>query len=119
VSLSSLTDPWIGYGRFRLINGNNTAITASVQAAWLQMGEDCQSLVSVTVFDIDEERTVDPEGFQIAASETKTFLLGFPRVVYGARSDQSLAVGLRLTISGSELQALSPIHFVRRIPRRS
>lgn len=115
VTVSYVADPSVGHGRFRLENHESVAVTAAVESAWLELGALRQPLAGITVFDLDQDRMVDPAGFTVDAKATLTFLVGFPRVVYEPRFGESSAVGLRLTVNGTGQQALSPLVFVRRI----
>ncbi|KAF5435364.1 hypothetical protein C5S35_11250 [Candidatus Methanophagaceae archaeon] len=114
--MSYVTDPSVGYGQFRLENCGTIAVTAAVKSAWLELGGHRQPLAGITVFDLDQDRMLNPESFKVDAEATVTFLIGFPVVAHEPRFGESTVVGLRLSINGTELQALSPIEFVRRIP---
>lgn len=116
VTISYVTDPSVGHGRFLLENDEAIAATATVKSTWLELGEHRWVFSEVTVFDSDQERMVNPENFTIPAKSTLTFLVGFPKVVHEPRFGESAAVGLKLNVNGVELQALSPIKFERRIP---
>jgi hypothetical protein len=116
VTISYITDPSVGHGRFRLENYGDTSVIATVKLAWLEFGEHQQVLAGVTLFDIDQERMVNPESFTISAKSAETFLVGFPKVAHEPRFGEIAAVGLRLNANGINLQALSPIKFERRIP---
>lgn len=116
VTVSYVADPWVGHGRFRLENHDAVAVTATVESAWLELGGRRQPLAGITVFDLEQDKMVNPTGFRIDAKATLPFLVGFPRVVHVPRFGESGAVGLRLTVNGTELQALSPIVFIRLIP---
>lgn len=118
VEISYVADPTIGHGQFRLENRGANAASASVKAAWLQLGPRRQSLTGVSVYVLGEEQMVDPQDFKVDAQSTLNFLLGFPAVAYEPPAGESVAVGLRLQVNGAELEALSPITFVRRLPRR-
>ena len=118
VEISYVADPVIGHGQFRLENHRAQAVTASVQSAWLQLGPRQQALTQVTVYVLGEEQMVDPQDFKVEAQSALDFLLGFPAVAYEPPFGESVAVGLRLQVNGAELEALSPITFVRRLPRR-
>ncbi|HEX2269527.1 MAG TPA: hypothetical protein VHH35_08335 [Pyrinomonadaceae bacterium] len=61
---------------------------------------------------------VDPQDFKVEAQSVLNFLVGFPAVAYEPPFGESVAVGFRLQVNGAELEALSPITFVRRLPRR-
>lgn len=117
VIVSYVADPSVGHGQFRLENRGAVAVVAAVESAWLEFGAHRQPLAEVTVFDLDQEQTVNPGGFKVEARATVTFMLGFPKVAYEPRFGESSAVGVRLSVNGAELQALSPIVFQRRIPR--
>ena len=117
VTVSYVADPSVGHGRFRLENHEAVAVTAAVESAWLELGGHRQPLAGITVFDLDQDRMVNPASFRIDAEATVTFMLGFPKVAYEPRFGESSAVGLRLSVNGAELQALSPIVFEPRIPR--
>ncbi len=117
VIVSYVSDPSLGYGRFRLENKGSRQLTAAVESAWLELGERQQPLGSLTVFDVDHDRNLDPNGFDLAPGASLTFLLSFPTVPYQPPFGESTAVGLRLSADHTELQALSPIRFERRIPR--
>jgi hypothetical protein len=116
VTVSYVADPSVGHGQFRLENQGTTAVTASVESAWLEIGVYQQPLSGVTVFDLDQDQMVNPDSFKVGAGGTMRFLVGFPVVAHEPRFGESTAVGLRLTVNGAELTALSPIKFVRRIP---
>ena len=117
VTVSYVADPAMGHGQFRLHNHGATAATASVASAWLELGGDRRPLADITVFDLEQEQMVNPDNFKVDGTKTLGFLLGFPRVAHEPRFGESSAVGLRLRVDGAELQALSPIKFVRRVPR--
>ena len=116
VTVSYVADPSVGHGQFRLENRGAVAVMAAVESAWLELGAHRQPLAGITVYDLDQERMVNPASFRIDAEATVTFLVGFPRVAHEPRFGESSAVGLRLSVNGTELQALSPIAFVRRFP---
>lgn len=116
VTVNYVANPSVGHGQFRLENGRAVAVTAAVEVAWLEFGGSRKPLVGITVFDLEQERMVDPDGFKVGAETTMMFLIGFPKVDYAPRFGESTAVGLRLSVNGTEIQALSSIKFVRRIP---
>ncbi len=117
VEISYVTDPVIGHGQFRLENRGLNAVSAAVESAWLTLGARRQSLTEVSVYVTGEEQTVDSQNFEVKAQEALNFLLGFPAVAYNPAFGESVAVGLRLQADGVELEAFSPITFVRRLPR--
>jgi hypothetical protein len=117
VTVSYVADPSVGYGQFRLENLGDNAVTAAVQSAWLKLGARQQPLADITVFDLDQERMVNPESYKVDAKAIVRFLVGFPSFAHEPRFGESIAVGLRLSVNSAELQAQSPIEFVRRIPR--
>lgn len=116
VTVSYVADPAIGRGEFRLTNGAESARTAAVLSAWLESGDGRQPLAGVSVFDLDREQGLPPEGFEVGARATLSFALGFPRVAREPRFGESLAVAVKLSVNGTELEARSPIKFIRRIP---
>lgn len=116
VTVSYVADPSVGHGQFRLENRGAVAVTVAVELAWLELGGHRHTLASITVFDLDQDRMVNLEGFKVDTKATLSFLLGFPKVAHEPRFGESSAVGLRLRVNGAELQALSPIKFVRRFP---
>lgn len=116
VTVSYVADPILGYGQFRLEN-KGASVTGAVTEAWLELGGERLSLSDITLYDRPLGKMVDPRNFEVGAGETVTFFLGFPQRVYEPRFGESTSVGLRLSVNGTELQALSPIEFVRRIPR--
>jgi hypothetical protein len=117
VPVSYVADPSVGYGQFRLENRGHKAVTAAVQSAWLELGARQQPLSDITVFDLDQELMVNPESYKVDAKAIVRFRVGFPRFAHEPRFGESSAVGLRLSVNSAELQAKSPIEFVRRIPR--
>lgn len=117
VTISYVADPSVGHGEFRLENNGDVTVTAAVESAWLELGAHRQSLADVTVFDLELDLMVNPRDFKIAPKATLKFLVGFPRVTYEPRFGEASALGLRLSVNGSQLQALSPFKFVRRIPK--
>lgn len=116
VTISYVADPWVSRGQFRLENHGTTPISATVEAVWLK-SEEPQPLTEISIFNLDQEQTIDPESFTVPAGAAMTFLVGFPRIAYEPHFGETVAVGLRLSVDGIEQQALSPIEFVRRIPR--
>ena len=116
VTVSYVADPSVGHGQFRLENHGDVAMMAVVKLAWLELGGRQQPLAGVTVFDLDQDQMMNPENFKVGVEATVTFLLGFSKVAYEPHFGESAAVGLRLRVNGTEIQALSPIKFVRRIP---
>jgi hypothetical protein len=117
VEVSYLTDPTIGQGQFRLENRGGTPAQASVRSVWLQLGDRRQELDSVTVYDIDQEQAIDSQNLTIEAGATLKFLVGFPGIVHEPVFGESTAVGLRVRINGTNLEALSSIKLIRRLPR--
>ncbi|MBW2690367.1 MAG: hypothetical protein JRC99_10615 [Deltaproteobacteria bacterium] len=116
VTVSYVADPSFGHGRFRLENHGAVAVTAAVKSAWLELGGFRQPLDDITVFDLDQDQMVNPESFKVEAEVTMTFLIGFARFAHEPRFGESTSVNLRIGVNGTELQALSPIEFVRRFP---
>lgn len=116
VTVSYVADPAVGHGQFRLENHGSGAVMAAVKSVWLELGGRQQPLTGITVFDLDQEQMVNSESFNVDAGETMRFLIGFPVVTHEPRFGESAAVSLRLNVNSSELSALSPIEFVRRIP---
>ena len=119
VTVSYIADPSVGHGQFRLENYGTAAVMASVTSAWLELGTHRQPLPAITVYNLDHEQTLDPESFRVDAGATMRFLIGFPEFAYEPHFGESTAVGLRLKVHGAEIQALSPVKFVRRHPRES
>jgi hypothetical protein len=117
VTINYVADPSMGHGRFRLENHEAVAVTAAVESAWLELGGHRQPLAGITVFDLGQDQMVDPTHLKVDANATLTFLVGFPTVAYEPRFGESCNVGLRISVNGAEQQALSPVSFVRRIPR--
>lgn len=118
VTVNYVADPSVGYGRFRLENREAVVATAAVESVWLELGERRHLLTDITVFDLDQEQTVNPAGFEVGAGATLVFLVGFPRIAYEPPFGESVAVGLRLCVNGTELGAKSSIQLVRRIRHR-
>ncbi len=116
VTISYVADPGLSRGQFRLENHGTAAITAKVEAVWLER-EGQQPLTEITIFNLEQEQTVSPENLTVQAGTAMTFLVGFPRIAYEPDFGETVAVGLRLSINGVELQALSPVEFIRRVPR--
>ena len=117
VTVSYVSDPSVGRGRFRLENLGTVTVVAALKSAWLELEGHRQPLADVTVFDLEQDQVMNSDRFKVDAEATVTFLVGFPKVAHTPRFGESIAVGLQLGINGAELQALSPIKFVRRIPR--
>ena len=116
VTVSYIVDPSVGHGQFRLENYGTAAVMAAIESAWLELGAHRQPLSGITVYNLDHEQMVNPESFKVDAGATMRFLVGFPEVVYEPRFGESTGVGLRLSADGVDLQALSPVVFVRRHP---
>lgn len=116
VTVSYVADPVIGHGIFRLKNHMPTAMTVTVQSAWLALGEHRRPLSEIHVFDVALEKAIDPCCLRVDAGGTIRFLLGFPSLVYEPRFGESVFVELQLSVDDSRLQARSPISFVRRVP---
>jgi hypothetical protein len=117
VTISYVADPSMGHGQFRLENHGDTAVIATVESAWLELGGRRLPLDSISMFDLDKDRMASPDSFEVGAKATMKFLIGFPAISHEPPFGESSAVGLRMRVNGNELQALSPIKFVRRIPR--
>lgn len=117
VNVNYIADPSVGYGRFRLENHGAIAVTAAVKSAWWEIEGHRRPLTSITVFDLNQDKMVDPQSFKVDAEATMTFLVGFPRVALEPSFGESIAVGLQLNVNGAEMQALSPIELVRRFPK--
>lgn len=118
VDISYVSDPAIGHGAFRLSNAGDAAISAAVTAAWLELGSQRRPLDHFTIYDLSQERMIDPKHLQVGAKATLGFLLGFPSLAYEPAFGESAAVGATLSAGGVEVTARSPLRFVRRIPRR-
>jgi hypothetical protein len=117
VNISYVSDPAIGHGEFRLNNAGDTPIVAAVSAAWLELGDQHKPLAQFTVFDLAQEHMVDPHHVEVGPKTSLGFLLGFPSMSYEPRFGESAAVGVKLTANGTEVTAMSPLKFIRRIPR--
>lgn len=117
VEISYVSDPKIGHGSFRLSNARDTAVSAGVVAAWLELGSQRKPLDQFTVFDLAKEHMVDPKHFEVGAKASLGFLLGFPTMAYEPGFGESAAVGVTLSAGGAEVTARSPLRFVRRMPR--
>ena len=117
VIVNYIADPSLRYGRFHLENHRLSAVTASVESAWMELAGRRRPLLKFSVFDLDREQTVDAAGFDIAQGTDVTFLLNFPKLAYLPSFGESAAVGLILRVSDLELQAVSSIQFEKRIPR--
>ncbi|MCM1565354.1 MAG: hypothetical protein NC238_05295 [Dehalobacter sp.] len=115
VTISYVVDPSVSYGKFRLENHTTGTVTASVKSVWLKLDEQQEPLSNITVFDLDKDRMVNPKSFTVDAYAIMNFLVGFPRIAYEPFFGESAAVCLRLSLNGTELKALSPIEFVRRL----
>jgi hypothetical protein len=118
VDISYVSDPKIGHGSFRLSNAGDAAVSAGVVAAWLELGNQRKPLDQFTVFDLAKEHMVDPKHFEVGAKARLGFLLGFPTLAYEPGFGESAAVGVTLSAGGAEVTALSPLRFVRRMPRK-
>lgn len=116
VTINYVANPSVGHGQFHLENHGTVAVKAAVESAWLKLGEHRHPLIDITVFDLGQDQMLNLESFKVDAKATLSFLLGFPKVAHEPRFGESSAVGLRLRVDGAELQALSPIKFVRRFP---
>ena len=117
VTVSYVADPFFSRGEFRLENHSPVTVKAAVESAWLDVGEERQSLSVTTVFDHAKGEALDLKGFEVEATSTLSFALGFPIVYFDPPLGVSVSVGLRLILNGLELEAQSPIRFIRRIPR--
>jgi len=118
VDISYVSDPKIGHGSFRLSNAGDTAVSVGVVAAWLELGSQRKPLDQFTVFDLAKEHMVDPKHFEVGATASLGFLLGFPTMAYEPGFGESAAVGVTLSAGGAEVTARSPLRFVRRMPRK-
>jgi hypothetical protein len=116
VTLSYVAGPFISYGKFHLENHTTRTITASVKSVWLNLDKHQKPLSNFTVFDLTQDRMVNPESFTVDAQTIMTFLVGFPRVAYEPFMGESISVGLRVIVNDAEIKASSPIEFVRRLP---
>jgi len=116
VTVNYTADPKFGHGQFQLDNPTSTVLRASVDAAWLELGERRQTLEHVTLYDLDHETSVNPSGFQVEPQAVMNFLIGFPVIAHEPQFGQFTAVGLRLRMDDFKQEALSPIKFIRRIP---
>ena len=117
VTISYVADPAIGHGKFRLENGGEIQVTASIKSAWLQFGDRQQLLDNISVFDSVQDNPFDPHSFTVEAGTELNFLLGFPPMAVDPRFGETYGVGLRLQVNGLELEAVSEINLVQRIPR--
>jgi hypothetical protein len=117
VTISYLTDPSLGYGQFRLENPTAKVLNARVEDAWLEIGDRRQSLENVSIFDRVGNQPVDPKSFNVAAGAELSFLLNFLPVACNPRFGETYTVGLRIKANGAEVEALSSIQLVRRMPR--
>lgn len=117
VTISYVADPAVGHGRFRLENHGSAAVRAVVESAWLEAGGERRPLAGISVFDVQEERSLQPDDIRVAPGAAATLLVGFPRIMFEPRFGEPAAVGVSLLVDGARLQALSPLRFIRRIPR--
>jgi len=117
VTVSYVADPSLGHGKFRIENHGATTVTAMVESAWLDLAGARQPLASVSVYDLNLERMVNPKGFKVDGGATMKFLVGFPKLVYEPRFGETTAIGLRVIADHQTLEATSPVVFERRIPK--
>jgi hypothetical protein len=118
VIVSYIANPFIGHGQFRLENHGASAVAASIDAVWLELGESRKQLSDISAFDLDHDRPANPDSLTVEAESMIRFLVGFPRLAHEPPFGESAAVRLRVHSGGVQLQAVSPIKFVRRIPDR-
>jgi hypothetical protein len=117
VFASYLADPVVSRGQFRVENRGSSTVRAAVESAWLRIDGRRQVLDHVSLFDIDTDRQLDPKNVDIEPGQVMTFWLGFRPLPHQQRA-REVAVGIRLAgASPTPIEAESPVHLVRRIPR--
>jgi hypothetical protein len=117
VTVSAVSDPGVSYGSFRLESRGSAPVRVQLSAAWLELGDERRVLETVSLFDTGTDEPIDPAGFKLELGEALTFLAGFPRVPLQPRPGEPVAVALRLIVEGAgELEAVSPVELVHRIP---
>ena len=121
VEISYIADPEVGYGRFIFSNSGSSAVTVSIESAWLETGTGRQPIASIKVFDpaqeMDGEQPRDPHRLQVTPGATRKFGIGFGSIAYEPSFGESVAVGLRVRSGKIMLEARSPLRFIRRWPR--
>ena len=116
VVISFVSDPSIGRGHFHLKNRTSLSETATIESSWLELNGDVRLLPEISVFDRKLAREVDPKQIDVGPESTVEFYVGFPRITLEPRFGDSGSVGIRLRIGGVQLEAISNLQFVRRIP---
>ena len=104
----------VGQGKFCLENREGASFRATINVAWLEFGSGRQVLVSdLTVSDRERDLPLNPERFTVEAQASLPFQIDFVEPAYEPGWGECTAVGLRLEVGGTELEALSPVEFVR------
>jgi hypothetical protein len=114
VTISYIADPAVGHGQFLIDNQSNKSINAKVEEIWLDLGNSQQPLQPVTIYDMSQEKALNPKDFSILPKAVLNFLVGFPQVMHEPHFGETCSVFLKLVINGTELTARSPIRFERR-----
>ncbi len=117
VTIQYVADPRAGHGQFVLANPGSTPISAEVDALWFQAGEGRRPLPVASIFAPEDNRSLDPHTLRVEPGATLRFWVGFPAIAYEPPFGEAAAVGLRLRLGDTVLEARSPLQFLRRWPR--
>lgn len=104
----------IGHGHFELNNPDDSPLSASVKHLWLKVGDERQLVQPVTVWDREEQVSLDPQSFQVSANDSLEFYMTFPQITDQPAVGESVGVVLQLQVGEVYLEATSPIELVRR-----
>jgi hypothetical protein len=104
-------------GMFRLVNHRPAAARIVVAAVWLKIGADTREISKFGLYDLENERSIDLDEFQVDATAYASLLVSVPPLLHEPRFGESLEIGLRLGANGRQLQATSVIVLERRLPR--
>jgi hypothetical protein len=117
VTISFLTDPAIGQGKFRLVNQGRARIVVVVERAWFETSEAApRELSPLFPYDDDHDRSLDPSGIEVPPGATLNVSIGFPRLAYTPRDHEECAIRLRVKAGATVREARSPLVLVRRLP---
>ncbi len=113
VTVGSAASRHVNTGKFRLENRESRAVRAAVNVAWAEFCGGQQVLASnPTLRDLTQDQPLDPESFTISPGTTLPFAISFAEMAYEPSLGECTAVGLRLYVEGTLLEALSPIEFL-------
>ncbi len=116
VSKSYLSDPFVSNGKFTLINNEGDPVNVSIHTVSLTIGEQQQMIEDVSVFDMNEEQTLDSKKIIITPNSKTALMIGFPRVPIQGTPGSEIFLEVVFTVQEEKIKVISDIELTRRIP---